>query len=313
MNRDTERQDNKQFTTGVLYGILAYGSWGILPIYWKTLKAVPSGELLAHRIVWSFVFVAVVLLVRGRWHMLREVLASRRNRWGVLLASLFVSINWFTYIWAVNSDHVVEASLGYFINPFFMVLLGVVALKERLDLWQIISLFIALAGVVLTTLEYGKVPWVALVLALSFALYGLVKKLMNLDSLTGLALETVMVTPVALAFLLTRQLNGSGVFGHLPWGTTVLLLASGAITALPLFWFANGAKRIPLSTMGFIQYLSPSLQLMMGVLVFGEPFTQVDLLSFSLIWISLALYTVSRTGIVRGPSAPKTSAPLGEK
>lgn len=313
MNRDTEMKDNKQFATGVLYGILAYGSWGILPIYWKTLKAVPSGELLAHRIVWSFVFVAVVLLVRGRWHMLREVLASRRNRWGVLLASLFVSINWFTYIWAVNSDHVVEASLGYFINPFFMVLLGVVALKERLDLWQIISLFIALAGVVLTTLEYGKVPWVALVLALSFALYGLVKKLMNLDSLTGLALETVMVTPVALAFLLTRQLNGSGVFGHLPWGTTVLLLASGAITALPLFWFANGAKRIPLSTMGFIQYLSPSLQLMMGVLVFGEPFTQVDLLSFSLIWISLALYTVSRTGIVRGPSAPKTSAPLGEK
>ncbi|GAB6171264.1 EamA family transporter RarD [Paradesulfitobacterium aromaticivorans] len=313
MSRDTKMQVNKQFAAGVWYGILAYGSWGLLPIYWKTLKAVPSGELLAHRIVWSFVFVAVVLLALGRWHMLREVLAIRRNRWGVLLASLFVSINWFTYIWAVNSDHVVEASLGYYITPFFMVLLGLALLRERLDFWQIISLLIALAGVAIITLEYGKVPWVSLALALSFALYGLVKKLMNLDSLTGLALETVMVTPVALAFLLTRQLNGSGVFGHLPWGTTVLLLASGAITALPLFWFANGAKRIPLSTMGFIQYLSPSLQLIMGVLVFGEPFTQLDLISFSLIWISLALYTVSRTGIVRGLSAPKTSAPLGEK
>ncbi|WP_206808703.1 EamA family transporter RarD [Paradesulfitobacterium ferrireducens] len=304
-SQETQMQAKKQLASGVGYGILAYGSWGLLPVYWKTLKAVPSLELLAHRIVWSFVFVSAVLLVLGRWHMIREVLAVKRNRWGVLLASLFVSLNWFTYIWSVNSGHVVEASLGYYITPFFMVLLGLVVLRERLDLWQSVSLLIALAGVTVITFEYGQVPWVALALAVTFALYGLVKKLMNLDSLTGLALETVCVLPLALGYLLIKEMDGSAVFGHLPWLTTVLLLASGAITAMPLFWFANGTKRIPLSTMGFIQYLSPSLQLMMGVLVFGEPFSHIDLISFSLIWLSLALYSVTRTGIFQRSGVEK--------
>ncbi|MHB1653144.1 MAG: EamA family transporter RarD [Desulfitobacteriaceae bacterium] len=293
-------------TAGIWYAVGAYSAWGILPLYWKALNQIPAGEILAHRVLWSCVFVAFLLSVLRRWGNLRPALTTKQNRLGVFLGAFLISANWFIYIWAVNSNRVVEASLGYYINPLFTVFLGLVVLKERLDAWQIGSLLLALLGVAIVTWQYGQIPWVAFLLAVTFGLYGLVKKLVNVDSMTGLALETLFVTPAALAYLLFQQLNGAASLSRMPWSVTLLLLCSGAITAVPLLWFAQAAKRVPLSTIGFIQYLSPTISLLLGIFLFKEPFTKVDLLSFGLIWISLVLYSLSRTSLL-GRLQPRLS------
>lgn len=285
--------------TGTLYAVAAFGAWGILPVYWKMLKQVPAPEILSHRIFWSFVFVSLVLLVKGQWGTLIRTLSVKRHCLAILLSTVLITANWFTFIWAVNSNHIVEASMGYYITPLFSVLLGVVVLHERLNFWQGVAFLLAMVGVLIMTVTYGRIPWIALVLTLTFGLYGLSKKLVKVESLTALGLETMFVAPLCLMYIANKQFQGDGALGTISLSITGLLVLSGVITALPLLWFAQAAKKIPLSKVGFIQYLAPTLALLLGVFVYKEPFTRVHLLSFGCIWCALALYSLSNTALLR--------------
>ena len=280
---------------GIWYALAAYTAWGFLPLYWKLLDAIPSGEILAHRILWSFIFVLFILLFYKRWNELKEVLSQRKHRLVLMISSFLISCNWFTYIWAVNNGHVIEASLGYYMNPLISFLLGLLVLRERLNSWQYGSLALAFIGVLIITIEFGTVPWIAFSLALSFGFYGLCKKLVKLNSMVGLALETLFVVPIALIYISYLEVNGMGSLGHISMKELVLLMSAGITTALPLLWFAQGAQRIPLSTLGFIQYVSPSISLLLGIYVFEEPFTRVYMLSFGFIWSALFLYSISNS------------------
>jgi chloramphenicol-sensitive protein RarD len=280
---------------GVWYTLSAFTLWGVLPLYWKALKQVPSPQILAHRIFWAFVFVLTVVLVRRRWSDIRSSISSMKNWTTCFASAFFIGINWFIYIWAVNADHVVETSMGYFINPLINVLLGILFLRERLGFWKCAAVLLALSGVMYMTLMYGKFPWIALALAVSFGLYGFFRKIAKVDSLTGLLVETAMLSPIVVTYLVVQAILGKGVFGTASASTHLLLILSGVVTATPIIWFAHGARLIPLSMVGFIQYLAPSLQLLLAVLVFREPFTRAHLISFSLIWGALALFSLSHT------------------
>ena len=227
---------------GTIYALTAFISWGLLPLYWKLLQQVPSSEILAHRVFWSFVLVSVLLFMKGQWAALKQTLAVKKNQIPLLLSTMLISVNWFLYIWAVNANHIVEASMGYYINPLFRVFLGVVVLHERLNFWQLVSLVIAAGGVLMITVEYGKFPWIALTLALTFGLYGLAKKIVSVDSLIGLGLETACVAPICLAYIIFKQFQGIGSLGTVSLTITTLLIFSGVVTAFPLWWFAQAAK-----------------------------------------------------------------------
>ncbi|RXT02306.1 EamA family transporter RarD [Ammoniphilus sp. CFH 90114] len=281
--------------TGIWYAVAAYASWGLLPLYWKALQQIPSGEILAHRILWSFVFVSMILFLMKRWKSFKEVLFQPSVRLGIFASGFLISANWFTYIWAVNNNHVIEASLGYYINPLLSFCLGMLVLKERLHFWQLVSIALAAIGVIIITVEFGKIPWVAFSLALTFAFYGLAKKLTKVDSMISLALETTIVAPLAILYLSFLQWNGSGALGTVTMGEHFLLFGAGIVTALPLLWFAQAAKRISLTTIGFIQYLSPSIGLLLGIFLYKEPFTTAHIISFSFIWAALLLYSISST------------------
>jgi chloramphenicol-sensitive protein RarD len=282
-------------TSGYWYAIAAYTSWGLLPLYWKQLQHVPAIEILAHRVLWSMILVSIVLLIVKRWVQVKEVLSHRTNRLSVAISGFLISANWFIYIWAINSGHVIDTSLGYYINPLLSIILGMVILKEKLNFWQSIAVLFAALGVAILTVQIGTIPWVAVSLALSFALYGLAKKLAkNIDPLVGLLLETAMVVPIALVYLSFMEVSGEGALGSSTFIHLVLLIGSGLATALPLLWFAQAAKRLPLSTVGIFQYLSPTITLFLGIFLYGETFTPIHLLSFGLIWFALALYTLSR-------------------
>lgn len=225
---------NNTTAVGILYAVMAFTVWGFLPIYWKLLNQIPAGQILAHRILWSFVFVFALLIFNGRLKGLKQVISNRKKLIGILFSAVIISINWGIYIWAVNSNHIIETSMGYYINPLITVFMGMVILKEKLYFWQIISLILASIGVLITTVQYGKIPWIALSLALTFALYGLGKKKINIDSMTGLALETFIIMPAALGYIILKQLNGTGILNMIPLSTTVMLLLSGIVTAMPL-------------------------------------------------------------------------------
>lgn len=287
---------------GNLFAVAAYTLWGLLPLYWKMLKNVPAGEILAHRIFWSFVFVLGLALVQKRWGKMLEMLKDIKIVRRIALCTILISVNWGLYIWAVNSDHIVEASMGYYINPLIVILLSMIVLKERLSVWQGVSVGFATIGVAIMTIEYGKVPWVALSLALSFGLYGLFKKLVNAESIVGLGVETLLITPLALGYILFRQMTGVGALG-VSATTTIFLLCSGFATATPLLWFASAARRIPLSTVGFYQYIAPTISLTLGVFLFKEQFTATHVISFGFIWTGLVIYTLS---IVLKPRKMKT-------
>ncbi|MDF2570202.1 MAG: rarD [Sporomusa sp.] len=286
---------------GVLFAAGAYLLWGVLPIYWKQLAHVPAYEILAHRVVWSCLFMFCILLAtRGLRQFFCEMLDISRNRkklFGLVIASLLISINWLIYIWAVNENRVVETSLGYYINPLVSVLLGIVVLKERLSLWQSVSFVLAAIGVITMTVSFGTIPWVSLSLAISFAFYGMCKKILGIGAVTATTLETLIVSPVAMAYLLYLAGQGGGAFSLNSLPTAGLLMGAGAVTATPLLLFASGANRLPLSLMGFIQYVSPTIALAIGVLLYGEPFTAVHLISFSLIWLALGIFSLARTRI----------------
>jgi len=288
--------------TGLLYGILAYTAWGILPLYWKLLDEIPATQILAHRIFWSFVFVIVLLLASHNWKKVIVICKNKKNVLLIFLCACFVTINWGTYIWAVNSGHVVESSMGYYINPLVVFLFSVTILREKLNHWQIAAIFLAAIGVLIITLQYGKIPWVALILAVSFAIYGLIKKLINVDAMGGLALETAVIAPFALIYILFRESQGLGALGSAPPVTLLLLIGSGIITATPLLWFAQATRRLHFSTVGFLQYICPSLSLILGVFVFKEPFTTIHLLSFGFIWMALIIYTLANVGVLKSKS-----------
>ncbi|AGA68032.1 rarD protein [Desulfitobacterium dichloroeliminans LMG P-21439] len=283
----------KSSKTGVLYAFAAYIVWGLLPIYWKTLQGVPALEILAHRIVWSFAFVTMLIVLKKQWGRVGSILRDRSKLLGLVLSALLITANWYIYIWAVNSNKVVEASLGYYFNPLLVVLIGIIVLGERIDRWQIASLALAAIGVLILAFEYGRIPWISLGLAVTFALYGLAKRLVNVDSLLGLALETAVVAPIALIYLWVGTKSG-GVIGDYGMSKLLLLMGAGIVTAIPLLWFANAAKSVPFATIGFIQYLSPTLNLLLGVLVFHEEFTSTHAWSFGFIWVALAVYSISR-------------------
>jgi len=283
---------------GAVYGLSAYLLWGILPLYWKVMQEVPAGEILAHRVAWSFVFVIALLFFTGRWRELKAITGQGRKMAGIFLGAILISINWFVYIWAVNSNQIVECSLGYYINPLINVALGMLVLKEKLSSWQWISLGLAALGVGYMTLQYGSVPWIALTLAVSFGLYGLVKKMVNIDSIVSLALETAFILPAALLYIFLVQSAGSGSFGTGSWIITLLLTGSGVVTAVPLLLFAQGARKVTLSTMGFLQYVSPSLSLLIGVLVYKEAFTLTHVISFACIWAALLIYALAGTPLL---------------
>ncbi len=278
---------------GVLYAVAAYLAWGILPLYWKLFQTMSAWEILAHRIIWSFVFVAAILTVYQRWSQLKESVAERKKKMAILLCSLLISSNWLIFIWAVNAGHVVETSLGYYMNPLINVLFGVFLLKEKLHAGQWISLGLATIGVSIITIQYGQIPWIAISLALTFSLYGLAKKVLQVDSMLGLAWETILVSPLSFLYLVFIHVNQTATVLTLPWLSMALLLLSGAATALPLYWFAQATRTLPLSTVGFIQYLAPSTSLLLAIFVFHEPFTTTHFISFAFIWSALFVFTFS--------------------
>jgi chloramphenicol-sensitive protein RarD len=293
-----EEQSSKELTSGIWYTAFAYIFWGILPLYWKLLEKVPAVEILAHRIVWSFVFIMCLLVFCKKWDLLKrnfkEIFHSRSQCFAVIASSLLISTNWLVYIWAVNSDHIIETSLGYYINPLISVLLGMVFLKEKLSFWQFISFALAFVGVVILTVQYGQIPWIALTLAISFGLYGLTKKVTKLDSMIGLMFETLFVVPFASLYLIFLAGQGSASFGT-SFSTTLLFIGAGVATGLPLLWFAQGAKTVPLAMIGFLQYIAPSISLLLGIFIYHEHFSKTHLVSFLFIWTALALFSLSKS------------------
>ena len=284
---------------GLVLGLGAYLMWGLLPAFLKTLGHVPPVEVLAHRVLWSALLLAVVVTALRRWPQVRQAFAAPR-----LLAILFgtaalIGANWLLYIWAVNSGQVLETSLGYFINPLLNVALGMLVLGERLGRVQLAAVLLALAGVLYLTIMQGALPWIALALAASFGLYGLLRKLAPVDALTGLLVETLLLAPVALLFVGQAQATGTGSFGG-DASTSLLLMSAGAVTAVPLLMFAGAAKRLRFATLGLLQYVAPTMQFLLAVLVYKEPLTSAHLVAFALIWSGLALFAADALAAERG-------------
>ncbi|WSB98403.1 EamA family transporter RarD [Streptomyces scopuliridis] len=276
---------------GLLYGIGAYGMWGLVPLYWPLLEPAGAMEILAHRMVWSLAFVAIGLLVLRRWRWIPELIRQPRKLGLIAVAAVTISLNWGFYIWAVNTGHVVEASLGYFINPLVTIAMGVLLLKERLRPAQWTAVFIALTAVLVLAIGYGQPPWISLVLAFSFATYGLVKKKINIGGLESLAAETAVLFLPALGYLVWLGASGSATFGSEGTGQMALLAATGVVTALPLICFGAAAIRVPLSTLGLLQYLAPVFQFVLGITYFHEAMPPERWAGFSLVWLALVILT----------------------
>ncbi len=294
---------------GILYGIAAYVAWGLFPLYWKQLEAVPAGQVIGHRIVWSFATLAAILAVTHQWRSLRSEAARPRVVRLHALAAALITVNWFTYVWGVTHGFIVETSLGYFINPLVNVVLGVVVFRERLRSLQWIAVALAACGVAYLTLAYGAVPWIALVLAFSFGGYGAVKKRARLASMHGLTIETGLLLVPALLYLLYADRAGRGAFLHDGAAVDALLAGAGAVTTVPLLLFASALPTTPLSTMGILQYVSPTLQLMIGVVVYGEPFTRTQFGGFAIVWTGLMVFGGDRF-LQRGAGTPEGAAVL---
>jgi len=277
---------------GIWFGVGAYASWGVFPLYWKLLSDVPVFQVISHRVLWSSLLLGVVVAASGQGPALRASLGNRKVWKSYATAAFLIAVNWFAFVWAVNSGFIVETSLGYFINPLLSVLLGVFVLGERLRPGQWLAVALAASGVLYLTLSLGQVPWISLLLATTFAFYGLVKKRAPLGAVQGLTLETGMLALPALAFLAWSEHAGVGALGHSSSTTTALLVGAGAVTTMPLLMFATAAQRIPMLWIGILQYIAPSLQLTIGVFVFGEPFPPERLAGFSLVWAALAVFAV---------------------
>jgi len=267
--------------------------WGFLPIYWKQMVHVTPVQILANRIIWSFVFVYIIIILQKRW---REFLSLKRdkNLLYLIMSGFVISLNWGTFIFAVNTGHVVDASLGYFINPLLTIFLAAIVLKEKLSGLQIIAVILAAIGVAVMTVSYGSIPYIAIVLAATFSTYSLLKRIVKTDVVMGLAAETFAVLPLAVCFLIFVRISGQPVYSHLNIGELLFLLGSGIATAGPLLLFSYGTRIVPMTTVGFIQYLSPTINLFLGIFLYREPFTFIEGVTFLFIWTALIIYSISQ-------------------
>ncbi|WP_338846517.1 EamA family transporter RarD [Massilia sp. W12] len=276
---------------GMLYAASAFFCWGLFPLYFKQLQQIPALEMLAHRMLWSLLFVLLVLGALRRWSWLREVAGNRKTMLTFFCSAALLAFNWFLYVWAVNNGHVIESSLGYFINPLVNVMFGFLLLKERLRPAQWAAIGVAACGVLWLTVQGGHLPWIALCLAGSFATYGLLRKTAPLGALEGLSIETMLMLPLALGYLAWLSAHAQNSFMQVSAETQIWMALAGPITAIPLLLFAAAARRIPLSMLGLFQYIGPSLQLLLGIFLFHEAFNLPRFIGFAIIWSALALYT----------------------
>ena len=288
---------------GILYGIAAYSMWGLFPIYWKLLRHVPAIQLIGHRVGWSFLLLITVVIATRQWQNFHGTLNPRTLQI-YFIAAILIGVNWLTYVWAVNANYIVETSLGYFINPLLSVLLGVLFLHERLRTLQWLPIAFAAAGVGYLTLTYGRLPWIALLLAFTFGIYGLVKKVAPLGSLFGLTLETGILFLPAILYLGYMEVEGQGAFLHTGYVSDLLMVGAGMVTTVPLLMFASSARRIPLSVVGILQYIAPTLQFLAGVLIYKEPFDQSRMVGFSLVWLALIVFWLENYFYHRTPIEP---------
>lgn len=282
---------------GILYAISAYGIWGVFPLYWKLLDHVDSIEVIVSRVIWSFVFTFIFILIIKQKNELIEDLKSlwkdKKLFMALLGASFVISCNWFLYIFAVNNDHMVDASLGYYINPLITIVFGMIFFKEKLSIAQIFSVIIAFIGVLYLTIGYGQIPWLALLIALSFAIYSALKKKITLNATRGLAIETLFMLPFAIVYYIYIMLTDEIAFLHINWQTNFYLILGGVVTAYPLILFAKGAKLLPQYLIGFIQYMTPTIVLVLGIVLYDEPFSTTELISFSFIWFAIIIFIMS--------------------
>ena len=294
------KSQNTEAQIGIGYALLAFSAWGFIPIYWKLLNTVPSLEILTHRMVWSVFFLLVLLAVQKRLGEFRELFHSPKYIFMLLGTATLLGANWFVYIYGVNTNQVIETSLGYFISPLLVILLGAVFLRERLNIWQVVAVGFAALGVLNFIWNFGSLPWIALSLAFTFSFYGLFRKMTPVKPLVGLLMETALLTPLAVVLIAFWEIDGTGHFGT-TWMTDFLLFGGGVVTSLPLLWFINAGKSLRYSTIGFIQYLTPSIQLLIGVYLFHEPFTPTHSITFGLIWAGLVIFSINSL-FVQSPS-----------
>jgi chloramphenicol-sensitive protein RarD len=291
MKANGVEQTSQRTISGLFFSGAAFLIWGVSPLYWKALGNVPAIEIVLHRIVWSFVLLVPIILIRKKWNEFTATLKSGQAVLVLLASTLLVSCNWLVYIWAVNAGHLLQASLGYYINPLVNVFLGMVFLKEKLRRPQAFAVLLATMGVLYLTFFFGQFPWIALTLAFSFGLYGLIHKTMSMGSLVGLTTETLIAGIPSLAYLLYLDHQGRGIFLNQGVGIDLMLVASSVMTAFPLLFFSFGTRRLKLSTVGILQYLAPSCMFLMAVFLFGEPFFNAQVISFLMIWTALAIYS----------------------
>ncbi len=285
-------EDRSQARSGLLFGLGAYLLWGVLPLYFKALAHVAAIEIVAHRIIWSLLFLGLLATAWRRWPAIRVAIATPKVAMTLAVTALLIAVNWLVYIWAVLNGHVLEGSLGYYLNPLVNVLLGVVLLKEKLRRPQIFAVFLAAAGVAVLAAGAGEGLWISLTLAASFAVYGFLRKVAPVDSVEGLSIETALLAPFALGWILWIEREGMGGFASFGIGTDLLLILGGAVTAIPLLLFTAAARRLPYSTIGFLQYIAPSMQFLLAVLVFGEALTIAHIVCFGAIWTALAIFSL---------------------
>jgi len=281
---------------GFVYGVAAYVLWGLFPLYWPLLEPAGAVEILAHRVLWSVVTVLVIVAATRRGPQLRALLADNRRRNLLTVGAVVIAVNWGTYIWGVNNHRVVETSLGYFINPLVTVLMSVFVLGELMRLWQWIAIGIASVAIIGITVEYGRPPWVALILAFTFGTYGLAKKLAGVEAVESLAYETLALAPLAAAYLIVIGARGDGHFTSDGAGHTLLLMSTGIVTAVPLLFFGSAAIRVPMTSLGLLQYLAPILQFLLGVFALHEHMTTWRWIGFALVWVALAVFTFEAIG-----------------
>ncbi|MBT3715572.1 MAG: EamA family transporter RarD [Deltaproteobacteria bacterium] len=286
------KSQNTEAQIGIGYALLAFSAWGFIPIYWKLLNTVPSMEILTHRMVWSVFFLLGLLAVQKRLGEFRELFHSPKYIFMLLGTATLLGVNWFVYIYGVNTNQVIETSLGYFISPLLVILLGAVFLRERLNIWQVVAVGFAALGVLNFIWNFGSLPWIALSLAFTFSFYGLFRKMIPVKPLVGLLMETALLAPLAVVLILFWKVDGTGHFGT-AWMTDFLLFGAGVVTSLPLLWFINSGKRLHYSTIGFFQYLTPSIQLAIGVYLYNETFTTTHAVTFGLIWTGLIIYSIN--------------------
>lgn len=291
--------DRKKYIEGLIFGSLAYCMWGLLPLYWKLVSAISPYQIFAQRVVWSFLFIMLLLMIKNNHKVFLSIITNLDQLKKILPPTLFISVNWMLYIWAVNNNFVLETSLGYYITPLILTVLGRLFYKERLNGYQKIGIGLATLGVIFKTILYGKLPLISLILALSFAMYGFYKKKSGLDSLTGLGFETLIIGIPSLIYIVFVESSGQGITGNLSIIYWVMISFSGLITATPLLLYAESTKRLPLNVVGFLQYLSPTIALLLAIFVFKETFDMRSFFSFALIWIGLGFFSYSQFDLLK--------------